>query len=255
MSWCYAAASVIGLSHLRAGIRLQDAKRCFVVDSNGADAHRFFAIVSDGAGSAEFGGQGASIVCRTFANLAAQEFRKNDGLPNDAIVWSWLDAARDRIQLAATRRGRVARDFASTLVLVMISADDLITAHVGDGAIVARNTLDRTWTVLSGPHNGEYASTTFFVTEDPQPALRIARYQNQYDAVACFSDGIENLVLDATTGTPSAAFFNPMARPLEASLAHGEDASLSRSLATFLGSGRVNERTDDDKTLIVAVNK
>jgi hypothetical protein len=254
MDWCYTAACVIGSSHIRAGTRLQDAKSCFVSGSHDGD-RRFFAVIADGAGSAEFGGQGASIICRTVSREARSAFRESAGLPGDDAIWSWLDIARDRIQLAARRRQRTPRDFAATLVLTMASHDEVITAHVGDGAVVARNHGRTEWTVLSKPHHGEYASTTYFVTDDPQPALRISRHPNQFDALAAFSDGIENLVLDNATGQPSAGFFEPMARPLVASTAVGKDAALSKSLSAFLASDRLNERTDDDKTLVIAVQK
>lgn len=255
MNWCYASASVVGLSHIRVGTKLQDAKHCFVFSGEDNGDRRFFAVIADGAGSAEFGGQGASVVCRTMASQARIAFHRTRGLPDDETLWSWLDIARDRIQLASSRRGRTARDFATTLVLVMASADEIVTAHIGDGAIVARDKNNGTWVVLSGPHHGEYASTTYFVTDDPQPVLRVGKYTNQYNALASFSDGIESLVLDSATGAPFSAFFNPMANPLDASTAIGKDTALSKNLAVFLASDRLNERTDDDKTLIVAVTK
>lgn len=254
MEWCYAVASVVGLSHIRAGTRLQDAKHCFV--ASGADGRRIlFAVVADGAGSAKFGGQGASIVCRTFASHARGTLHGAMELPDDETIWSWLNIARDRIQMAAKKRKLTARDFATTLVLVIASPDAIVTTHIGDGAVVARNRDSTQWSVLSEPHHGEYASTTYFVTDDPQPAMRIGRHPNVFSAVAAFSDGIENLVLDRVTGAPSAAFFTPMAKPLDASTATGRDCTLSRSLAAFLASDRLNELTDDDKTLIVSVLK
>lgn len=254
MKWCYATASVIGSSHIRTGTRLQDAKYCFVT-SCADDSHVLFAVVADGAGSAKFGGQGASIVCRAFASQARSALRRTTELPDDETIWSWLDVARDCIQISAKKRELSPRDFATTLVLVMASTDTILTAHIGDGAIVVRNKDSHLWRVLSEPHHGEYASTTYFVTDDPQPAMRIGRHPNVFDAVAAFSDGIENLVLDSVTGAASAAFFSPMVKPLDASTVTGKDYNLSRSLAIFLASDRLNERTDDDKTLIVAVQK
>jgi hypothetical protein len=254
MDWCYAAASVIGVSHIRAGARLQDAMHCFVFGSDKGD-RRFFAVIADGAGSAEFGAQGASILCRTMSSEARIAFYGASDVPDSDLIWSWLDLARDRIRLAARKRERTSRDFATTMVLVMASRDEVVTAHVGDGAIVARNKNNAAWSLLSEPQHGEYASTTYFATDDPQPALRIGRHPNQFDALAAFSDGIENLVIDSATGVPSAGFFNPIAKPLSASTTLGKDNALSKSLVAFLASDRLNERTDDDKTLIIAVTK
>ena len=253
MAWSYARASVRGTSHLRTGTRLQDAAQSRVI--LGPDGgERFYTIVADGAGSAEYGGEGATLVCRVIGQLCNRALAIDAQLPSDDDIWTWIDEARDRIHIAASNREVQSRQFASTLVMVMASASEIITAHIGDGAIVARSAT-KDWCLLSAPQNGEYASTTFFVTDDPAPALRITRQSNSFDALAVFSDGIENLVLDSSTHAPSPAFFIPMIRPLDESSESGDLKSLSRGLAAFLDSERVNDRTDDDKTLVMAVSK
>jgi hypothetical protein len=252
MSWKFMRASVRGTSHVRAGTRLQDASLCFEATADDGISS-LVAIISDGAGSAAFGGQGASIACRTLSTRAKAAFTSSSSLPSDEDLWSWVDDARDRIQLAATRREVAPREFAATLVMVVVTPSDIMTAHIGDGAIVARNKNTTAWSLLSAPHHGEYASATFFVTDDPQPALRIARAENHYDAICAFSDGIENLVLNSSTWEPAAGFFDPITRSLVDSDAAGHDKRLSERLADFLASKNVIDRTDDDKTLIVAV--
>jgi hypothetical protein len=254
MHWTYAAASVIGTSHIRAGTKLQDSKHCFVT-YDAAGRHLFFSVVSDGAGSAKFGGQGASIVCRTMVGEARAVLSSCVAFPNDETIWNWLDNARERIYAVAKTREAKARDFAATLVMVIASSEAILTAHIGDGAVVARRQEADEWSVLSAPHHGEYVSTTYFVTDDPQPSLRIARHNSKFNAIAAFSDGIENLVLDHATGEASPSFFGPMAKPLDASPILGRSSELSASLAEFLASERLNERTDDDKTLVIAVLK
>lgn len=250
MRWTYAAASVRGTSHVRTGTRLQDAKRCFSVGGTS-----LLIVVADGAGSATFGGQGAAIVCRTIATAAHSLFAVGSGIPTDELVWSWVDECRDRILVSAAKRESSPRQFASTMVLVLATEAGLLTAHIGDGAAVGRRCEDQQWSVLSRPSHGEYVSSTFFVTDDPEPRLRISRHQPDYDAFAVFSDGIENLVIDYRTGEASRAFFDPMARPLDKSPIIGRDFDLSRNLAAFLNSDRVNELTDDDKTLVLAARK
>ncbi|MDX8532784.1 PP2C family serine/threonine-protein phosphatase [Mesorhizobium sp. VK25A] len=250
MRWSYATASVRGTSHVRAGTRLQDAKRCFVVGDTS-----LLVVVADGAGSATFGGEGAAIVCRTIATSAHSLLATSPDIPTDDMVWSWVDECRDRISVSAAKRDSSPRQFATTMVLVLATKAGVLTAHVGDGAAVGRHCDDRQWSVLSRPAHGEYASTTFFITDDPEPQLRISRYQPDYDAIAVFSDGIENLVIDHRTGEASPSFFDPMARPLDNSPVIGRDFGLSRNLAAFLDSARVNDLTDDDKTLVIAARK
>lgn len=250
MHWTYAAASVRGTSHLRTGLRLQDAKRCFARDHSS-----LLIVVADGAGSAKFGGEGAALACRTIATAAHGFMASGSELPTDDMVRSWIDECRDRISVSATRRDSTPRQFATTAIVVVATELGVLTAHVGDGAAVGRNCTDRQWSVLSQPAHGEYASATYFITDDPEPQLRITRHRPDFDAIAVFSDGIENLVLDYRTGEASPAFFDPMIKPLDGSPIIGRDHSLSRNLAAFLDSGQVNQLADDDKTLVLAARK
>ena len=125
--------------------------------------------------------------------------------------------------------------------------------HIGDGAAVVR--FGGNWSAPSWPAHGEYASQTFFVTDDPAPQLRITRLERPVDAVAMFSDGIERLVLDFSNKTAPTPFFDSMMEPFESAVAVGRNQKLSASLKRYLNSERINERTDDDKSLILAVRQ
>jgi hypothetical protein len=207
------------------------------------------AIVCDGAGSAEHGGEGASVICRTLSEGLRQHFQQQSTLPSDEVVWSWVDLARDRLGAAAENRSKPRRAFAATLVLLVALGDSLLVAHVGDGSVVGRE--GEGWSTLSPPENGEYASMTYFLTDDPFPRLRISRFAGAYTAFAVFSDGIENFVLDHRSNEPHEPFFKTMLRPLDDTAEEGRNAELSTALSAFLSSPRVCEKTDDDKTLLL----
>lgn len=249
--WRWAGASRRGTSHVKAGTKKQDAFSCFTVFNDLI----LISIVSDGAGSASKGGEGASILCRTMASALRSYFALSSDLPEDERVWHWLDAARDRISIAATRRGLTPRDFAATMVMIATSGDNTLVAHVGDGAVVARQTKSGVWQALSWPAQGEYASTTFFITDDPVPRLRFMRYNLPFDAVAVFSDGIERLALDYAEAVAHQPFFKGIIAPLETGQAVGSDPALSAQLGAYLDSPAVCERTDDDKTLVLALRR
>lgn len=216
----------------------------------GASAGVMCAIVCDGAGSAAHGGEGASVICRTMVDGLRRHFAVSCDLPSDDDIWSWVDLARDKLSIAAEKRGKARRAFAATLVAIVIAGDETLTVHVGDGAIVCR-AGDDSWTTLSAPENGEYASMTYFVTDDPAPQLRISRVAGSYTGFAVFSDGIENLALDQRTNDPHVPFFRTMLSPLDSVKNDGRDVKLSAALAGFLRSQRVCDKTDDDKTLIL----
>lgn len=223
---------------------------CFLAGESGA----MCAVVCDGAGSAEYGGEGASVICRTLSCSLREHFRSSSALPGDEAIWAWVDQARDRIGVAAERRGKKPRAFASTLLMLVFTKNGVLTAHVGDGAIVGRG-QDEKWQTLTAPAHGEYASTTFFLTDDPAPQLRISRFEGGFDAFAIFSDGIENLVLDHQTSEPHAPFFRSMLGPLDNARESGRNIKLSSALSSFLNGSRVCSKTDDDKTLLLLTSK
>ena len=74
------------------------------------------------------------------------------------------------------------------------------------------------------------------------------------DEIAIFTDGIERLVLDLQEKTAPAPFF----RTLFGWLVKTEPAAIeevipaSEVMGRYLGSKQINEKTDDDKTLILA---
>jgi hypothetical protein len=248
--WTWATARCQGTSHIRDGTPCQDALRCIVV---GQQNDVLVAVVSDGAGSASFGGRGSTIISRTISEHARAYFSTTDILPSDERVWSWVDIARDCIGRAAKASSSELREYAATLVGVLATASDAVIMHVGDGAAVLR--IDGSWGVPSWPASGEYASTTYFVTDEPAPQLRITRVAARADAVAVFSDGIERLALQFRERSAHTPFFEGMFKPLWASKEKGKDTRLSADLKRYLDGEAVNSRTDDDKSLILATRR
>jgi hypothetical protein len=247
--WSWAAAAYPGVSHLRSNLPLQDAYKCFSV---GDRAQTIVAIVSDGAGSASHGGQGASLVCRSFAQKAREEIGRTGSLPEESSALSWLDEIRDRIFATAERRSLVSRDFAATLLFVASTGNTTTIFHVGDGCIVVRDATTARWIAPIWPTHGEYVSTTSFVTDDLPPVPQYARLESPIDALAVFSDGLERLVLDFQTQQPHSRFFDRVITPVERSEIAGRNAALSVDLKSFLNGNEINDRTDDDKSLVLA---
>lgn len=244
MAWRWAAASAIGTSHMRSGDRLQDAYSVARMGEN-----YLFAVVSDGAGSARFGAYGAWFVCRFLTVRFREWLRSYGGAPPDEFLADWIDSLRDQIAEIAERRESTPRQFAATLAAVLISPEEVLVLHVGDSAVVGRRGSQ--WDVLCWPENGEYASTTYFVTDVPEPRLNVTRYPRDYDAFALFSDGVGDLALSQLEQTAHPRFFGPMIRPVDVSPGAGRLPELSAKLAAYLAGPSVSDRTDDDRTLIL----
>jgi hypothetical protein len=77
---------------------------------------------------------------------------------------------------------------------------------------------------------------------------------HRIDEVAVFSDGIENLVLHSATRTVHAPFFDAMFPPVRQHPS-GFAADLSLGLEKYLLSPLICDRTDDDKTLVLATRR
>lgn len=244
MAWRWASTSVIGTSHIQNGERLQDA---YAVSRLRNDC--IFAVVSDGAGSAKFGAFGAWLVCRFLSIRFREWIHENPELPTDEDLSSWIDELRGRISAIATRRGTVSRQFAATLATIVVTPEETVTLHVGDSAIVGRK--GDNWDVLCWPENGEYASSTYFVTDAPGPRLNINRHPSEHDAFALFSDGVGDLALSHLERVAHTRFFDPMMRPVDVASGGGRLVDLSAKLATYLAGPSVCARSDDDKTLIL----
>lgn len=243
MLWSWACASAIGSSHLRTGARCQDAHRCLEVEGT------LIAIASDGAGSALRGGEGATLVCRTLSAELASAVRNRLTLDDETIA-AMLDRVRDRVAHVAGKRGMQMRDFAATVVAVVAGPDETLVAHVGDGAAAVRDVVG--WRAASWPDAGEFAGSTFFVTDDGGAKLRVTRLGAPVDEVATLTDGLERLALSFADDAVHAPFFEGMMRPLAARESAGRSPEVSASLHRYLGSEAVCSRTDDDKTIVLA---
>jgi hypothetical protein len=249
--WSWVGACSTGSSHFKSGTECQDYAACMELGSE--NNHALLAVVSDGAGSAEFASIGSHIIVHSYTRCVIEHLRAGRALEaiSEELVREWLDNIRDRIIRAADQRGKKPRDLAATLVSAIVCPDRAIICHIGDGACVLRRPENHHWEVPSWPLHGEYASSTYFVTDDPQPNLQFCEAKGDFSDVAVFSDGLERLALDFKNKTAFDQFFDPMFAPL-ANLGAGRNRVLSKNLRTFLDSSRVIERTDDDKSLVMA---
>lgn len=189
------------------------------------------------------------LVCRTLATELAAAVRSARDLDDDALT-QILDRVRDRIAHVAAGRSAAMRDFAATAVVVIAGAEDTVILHVGDGAAAIRH--EGRWQVGSWPDGGEFAGTTFFVTDDGGAKLRVTRLGHGVDEVAALTDGLERLALSFSDESVHPPFFEGMMRPLTARVTAGRSVEVSAMLRGYLSSEGICSRTDDDKTIVLA---
>jgi len=163
-----------------------------------------------------------------------------------------FEAARERVLALAGEAGESPRKYAATLTGVAASADCLAVGQIGDGAVVAEDEDGRLWTATR-LQRGEYANETHFLTEEGAlDQVSIEVFERPVRALAVLSDGLVRLALKLPDQEPHAPFFQPLFR-FAGAVEDGEQAA--SQLAGFLDSERVNARTDDDKSLVLAVRR
>jgi hypothetical protein len=137
---------------------------------------------------------------------------------------------------------------ATTLAVVIAGPRSTSFFQIGDGGIIVRN--HGVYGVVFWPQSGEYANSTNFVTsEDYRDWLDFLTVAESCSDIALLTDGLERLALSFNQQTPHAPFFQPLFNALR----NTDDLpGLSEGLRTFLGSTSVQNRSDDDKTLILA---
>lgn len=251
--WRYLADSVVGTSHERSGLPCQDSNQITNVTIN--DIDYLILACSDGAGSAAYSDIGAKAACQEITEQVRAFLASNRSLADvdRAVLVGWFEAVRNRIAADAGARGVECRQLACTLILAVVGDENSVYGQIGDGAIVAQTSEESATTAqpVFWTQNGEYANTTYFVTDSHLDELCLFEQRDTMpDALAVFSDGIQALALDYATRTAFEPFFAPLFR----SLSDIEQPSdLCVPFREFLNSKSVNDRTDDDKTLIVAV--
>ena len=248
--WRVAAAAVSGESHQRAGTPCQDA-----IGLQALENGLLLAVVADGAGSAVYAEEGAHIAASVaLKNLAAA---LADAQPEDSAGWKMVieDAfAQARLALAcvADQLAAPLADFAATLTCAVAAPGWLAWGHLGDGALVCGPSADALLTITR-PQRGEYANETCFLSqENALERVEVRVLDFHINALALMSDGLLRLGFSLPSLTPHLPFFKPLfdfTQTAENPEAAGEQ------LAAFLASERANARTDDDKSLILAVRQ
>ncbi len=246
--WRHIAQSVQGLRHRAGGVPCQD--RCLVrVFGEGTNA-TLLACVADGAGVAEHGGVGADLACQAMLQSAATYLatrRSFAGLKADQVR-RWCEAARTMIGNFADSKQHSVKEYATTLCVAIVSAEGSAFFQIGDGAIIARR--GEAFGVVFWPQSGEYVNTTNFLTsKDFHEHIQVLTAPGGFSDVALMTDGIERLALKFDTFTPHLPFF----QPLFGALREAPDVErLGEELRQLLQSDSVRDKTDDDKTLVLA---
>ena len=280
--WKYVAISVPGDRHIRAEAPCADVSDA--VWHEGTQS--LILVAADGAGSARHAAEGAAMAVDTIVTDVPRRLDDLNGPIDDsgrleALVGAAVRAARERIERAAREaaddvssdsalpghdsaafdmsQGRVLERFATTLLVAVLTPHHLAAVQIGDGYVV-RMTEQVEFVRLFQPVRGRFANETSFITSfasfDDLTAhghvqARVLDAQGT-TGIMLITDGLEPIAMDMRAGgAPHPPFF----AGLVDALARHDPATFATHVERYLRrSPKVRERSDDDMTLVMALD-
>lgn len=244
--WKVVAASVRGTAHERTGRPLEDA-----FDYRLTNGGVLIVAVADGAGSAKNAASGSNLASRAAVEISDQVVNEFDIETISHETWGAISTdilceLRERLTMCASEFGLSFESLSTTLILGLIGQTRTLLLQVGDGVFVSQS-ADGEFRSLTDSDDSGYINETVFLTSPDvllkaQVTISILRVQS----VAVMTDGIQLLAVKYPTNEPHSDFFRSLFTFARS------DSGDDLRLAEFLNSKRVNERTDDDKTLFIA---
>jgi hypothetical protein len=207
----------------------------------------FLIAIADGAGSAAASDLGAQQAVEHILNKVSRYERGTLHIDVTTIT-AWIEGAREQIAETARQKRLQVRDLACTLLFAVLGESISLFAQVGDGAWIAQ--ANGIYKPITWPSGGEYANQTTFITSPNwREVVQFQIVRQPLSHVAGFTDGLQMLALHFQSRSVHAPFFNPKFTALRAA---DDETSLLAPLIEYLGSPSLCERTDDDKTLVMA---
>lgn len=253
--WRTVQASVPGVAHQESDIECQDACAVQLAPMTDNQPPGLVLVAADGAGSATRSRDGAEQVCQTLlAECAAWLAQATDEDWQPAAVTPWLQSLQTVLAQQAAEAALPIREFACTLLGAIVAADRALFLQIGDGAIVIGS--GHGYQPIFWPQGGQYVNETWFVT-DPNAAdfLQCVVIVEPVAEIALLTDGLQPLALHYQSHQAHEPFFRPLFQSLRDYPEDGSLAALTNALEQFLDSPAVNQRTHDDKTLILAIRQ
>lgn len=184
-----------GARHKSNGDPCED--RTYTLSKKGVDV----IALADGAGSKEYthAAQGAECVTKTICEFLCNKFDEVYETQDNSVLSQVIMTI---CQTALAKRAKELEvediiSLSSTLLCIAVKEDKVISCHIGDGAIgcLTENEIK----VVSGPENGEFASTTYFITlPQADEYLHIDKFTKTSEDAVYFlmSDGTTEYAFD-----------------------------------------------------------
>jgi hypothetical protein len=217
-----------------------------------------FGAVADGAGSAQFSEIGATLAVNTaLAYLQTHLYKAilDTDLPTESEIQPLFEEMVTQVvevlEQTAKDGDYPLRELGCTLLSFIATDQWLAAMQIGDGFIVVQPEAEADFKLLFEPDKGEFINETVFVTSQSAiEQMQCCVYPWGPRFICAATDGLEKVAVRYQDWQPFAPFFKPLVDCLDL-IAQSDDQHIY--LRSFLESDRLNARTDDDKTLVIAL--
>lgn len=249
MQWEIVGCSAIGTKHITGGTPCQDAV-CYERISD----QIIIGAVSDGMGSARRSDVGSKLAVQTaLSQIKSTQCWLNQPKNDEGareIFRSVLGQVQAALKKEAENGGYSVKDLNCTLLAFVATPEWLAAMQVGDGLIVVRP-KGRDYQLLFMPDKGEFCNETTSVTSSHAlEEMEVCVKSGSYEFICAATDGIENISLvKPENWRPFEGFFKPLEEQIM--LSTNSIAHKKKEIEDFLNSEQINQKTDDDKTLLL----
>jgi hypothetical protein len=235
--------SVKGPKHEESGTPCQDA--WFGRRLSGS---KFVLAVGDGLGSVSHSHRGSEVATKEVVARLADELADVEKIKKGQLKEAMklgFKSSRKAVKKEADRIEQPVSELNTTLLTVVGGPSGVAGAAVGDGGIV-RN-YDGVNDLLVPQEDTEYANRTIPLQSDIWDRSYRFGYQEKADAVAAFSDGIDEFVWEGEESVKD-GFFDQV---FEHAQSCSDPERLENDLYKFLDSDKFRKYSRDDKTIAI----
>ena len=250
MEWQAVASRARGYKHIKGGKPCQDYGDYEILSGGRV----IIGVVSDGMGSAKHSEIGSQLAVEVAISELKREswlYSPKDEKHTQKIFKSILEVVRAKLKNWADINGYSVQDLACTLLAFIATPQWLAAMQIGDGFVVVRS-KGGDYQLLFKPDKGEFANeTTPLTSSDALREMQVCLRSIPYKFICAATDGIENISLIKTKDwKPFDNFFRPLENHM---LSPYILEQKKKKLDDFLNSEKINQSTDDDKTLLLCV--
>lgn len=243
--WKSLATSLIGLSHERQSKGCQDHSAVLEINPS-----LVVLLAADGAGSAEYGGEGSKCVIQTVretlrSRLGEEDFNEMD-VPE--LLLRVFAEAHGALEVVAKAADRTLRQYATTLAIAICTPVVVYSAQVGDSVVCL---LDKSMCIkpILLPRRSEHVNeVTFLTSEFWKESYEFESFDGEWLMVALQTDGLQWVTLNR------GQLFEPFYQAVHKLVLTADTSDQAvQELSDQLMTPQVREKCDDDLTLVVTV--